>query len=367
MTNKIVEIETSKLIFDNENPRFSMIYNDGKQPFDEIIERMVKKENIQELMGSISEQGYFSGEPLLVVSTGNEYTVVEGNRRLAALKILNGEILPKTKLASIANIINEAKIQPRKVACIVFSERKEILRYLAYRHVTGPKKWDSLSKAIYIKQLRESFFKELDLDSQLRSLAKEMGSRKDYVAKMLTTLNILEYAEDKDFFGLNNLKREHVDFSVLATALGYSNIPKYVGLDNGNVVDFNDLDDKGCKDIFAWMFLQNESGETVLGESRNLGKLSAVLSNEIATEKLREDRNLQSAYLFTNGPEEAFSQSINMALMHLKNAYETIPVIQSFNSDLQAKIEEIENITDSVMFSVHKKIKKAKRINEEND
>lgn len=41
----------------------------------------------QDLMSSIGQQDYFPGEPLLVVSAGNDsFIVVEGNRRLAASK-----------------------------------------------------------------------------------------------------------------------------------------------------------------------------------------------------------------------------------------------------------------------------------------
>lgn len=364
MTNTIKNIDLRDLEFDPHNPRFSLIYNDKMQPLDEIMDRMVKKENIQELMGSISEQGYFQGEPLLVyedIDNANKFFVIEGNRRLAALKILNGLLTPSSKLSSFKLIIEEAKHIPSIVPCIVFAERKEVLRYLAYRHITGPKKWDSLSKAIYIKQLRNEFFSELPLDEQLKSIAKEMGSRKDYVAKMLTTLSLLEYAEDKDFFGLQRLNREDIDFSVLTTALGYANITAFIGLQNGSVVDFEKLNDSSVKDLFSWMFVQNESGETPLGESRNLGKLATILTSTIATNKLKEERNLQAAYLYTAGPEKTLIQSINMALYHLKNAYEIIPSLDSMTDDLTTTLDKIDEMNDSLRLSIKRKVKRTLR------
>ncbi len=45
-------------------------------------------------MLSIGQQGYFPGEPLLAVKSNGNYIVVEGNRRLAAVKLLNGDLLP---------------------------------------------------------------------------------------------------------------------------------------------------------------------------------------------------------------------------------------------------------------------------------
>ncbi|HDT3785426.1 ParB N-terminal domain-containing protein [Enterobacter hormaechei] len=362
MNHIIKDISVKELIFDPQNPRFSMVYNHNLQPEHEIIERMVKKENIQELMGSISEQGYFSGEPLLVVDNkNNTYTVVEGNRRLAALKLLNKEIAPTTKLSSIESIIEEAKIIPDEISCMIFDDRRDILRYLSYRHITGPKKWDSLSKAIYIKQLREEFFSKLSLDEQLRALAKEMGSRKDYVAKMLTTLNLLEYAEKKEFFGLKNLKRDHIEFSILTTALGYTNLSNYIGLPNGSVVDVDNIKDDNAKDIFAWMFLQNESGETILGESRNLGKLSEIVTSHEAVDKLKKDKDIKEAYLFTTGPENTFLHLINYALTSLKNAYEIAPLVNKPSEGLIKKLEDIEDLNENLIFSLRKKIRKISR------
>ena len=53
-----------------------------------VIDYMVKYGNVTELMLSIGETGYSEAEPLLVVKEGTDkYIVVEGNRRLAALKL----------------------------------------------------------------------------------------------------------------------------------------------------------------------------------------------------------------------------------------------------------------------------------------
>ncbi|WP_410015834.1 ParB N-terminal domain-containing protein [Sodalis sp. C49] len=364
--NQVRNINICDLTFDPENPRFSMVYNDTTQPVDEIIERMVRLENVQELMGSISEQGYFDGEPLLVCgSDAGKFIVVEGNRRLAALKLLNGELTPSTKLPSIKNIIDEAKHKPLFVPCIVFLNRKEILRYLGYRHITGPKKWDSLSKAIYIKQLRDIFFSNLDLDEQLRSLAKEIGSRKDYVAKMLTSLNVLNYVEEKDFFGIYNIKKENVDFSILTTALSYTNIANYIGLENASVVDFGKLDENKSKDIFAWLFSQNQNGETVLGESRQLSKLAAVVSNELAVERLKKEQNLSEAYIFTEGPENAFIKSLEISLKNLRNAYEMVPTLEKVNDGVIELLSKIDGLNYDLTNSVNRIIRNNKRdINE---
>lgn len=86
----------ANLKFDIYNPRLPKrlqgITNDS-----EIIDYMVKNGNILELMKSISELGYSAAEPVLVVldEKDKKYIVVEGNRRLTAVKLLNNPGLAK--------------------------------------------------------------------------------------------------------------------------------------------------------------------------------------------------------------------------------------------------------------------------------
>ena len=84
MANQQVKmIDTAILEFDPANPRFYRL-NDSHS-IEAVVEEMLDDESVQDLMLSIGQKGYFEGEPLLVVrKPGGHFTVVEGNRRLAA-------------------------------------------------------------------------------------------------------------------------------------------------------------------------------------------------------------------------------------------------------------------------------------------
>jgi hypothetical protein len=94
-TGKIEYFSTQDLNFDPENPRFYRLNDPSSVPA--VIEEMLDDEGVQDLMLSIGEKDYFEGEPLLVAEDINgALIVVEGNRRLAATKLLNGDIDPST-------------------------------------------------------------------------------------------------------------------------------------------------------------------------------------------------------------------------------------------------------------------------------
>lgn len=174
MDNKIVEIETNKLDFDPKNPRFFRL-NDASNAAT-VIEEMLDDESVHDLMLSIGQQGYFPGEPLLAVKSNGNYIVVEGNRRLAAVKLLNGDLLPpKRKLKGVQEIIDDTTNKPKKLPCIIYENREDVLRYIGYRHITGVKEWDSLSKAKYLKELCDTFYSHEPKEIVLKNLARLSG------------------------------------------------------------------------------------------------------------------------------------------------------------------------------------------------
>ncbi|MDR6233569.1 ParB N-terminal domain-containing protein [Pseudomonas oryzihabitans] len=358
---EIQRIAIEDLDFDPQNPRFSRYFELESQPEAQVIEMMVRAENVQELMGSIGEQGYFVGEPLLVAKSDSKLIVVEGNRRLAALKLLSGNISPNTRMPSVEALKAEAKNPPSDVECIVFDDRRDILRYLGYRHITGAKKWDSLSKARYLKQLRDEFYSGMDEDEQHRSIAREIGSRKDYVAQMLAGLNVFERAEQQGFYGLQRVRAEDVDFGVLTTALSYSNIAEFVGLENRGDVQGENINDGNVKSLLSWIFAQDQNGETILGESRNLRKLSAVVASAPAVEQLLKGASLETAYLHTEGPAKAFTAALNNAHKRLVSVYELVPDIERFDREQLQLIEKINDLSEDVRTLIEKGIRRQKR------
>ena len=126
-----LSLTVASLDFDPHNPRFPAEVAAG--PVTDLIERFVRDERLLEVVNSIADQGYFAGEPLLVVwqKETDRYIVVEGNRRLAALKLLSGLVDVPPGRSSIEDACASAKHRPTEVPCLVFANEDLILRYLA--------------------------------------------------------------------------------------------------------------------------------------------------------------------------------------------------------------------------------------------
>ncbi|WP_205231153.1 ParB/Srx family N-terminal domain-containing protein [Azospira oryzae] len=324
MAQAVVELSLDLLDFDPSNPRFPRSVNEG--PEDLLVERMAREERVLELMESIGEQGYFPGEPLIAVRHGDgRYYVAEGNRRLAALKLLSGHLAIPARLTTLLDAKESAQFKPTSVPCLVFDDVDQVLRYLGFRHITGVKPWKPIAKARYLERLRQSnMYRGLDHDTLLRRLAKEIGSRHDYVGQMLTSLAVLDYAQANDFFGIQRIDPDRIDFSLLSTALSYENIYRHIGLESRKDIDAPNINKNNASELFVWLYSQRDDNTTVLGESRNLEQLAKIIGNEHSLAELRESRDLASAYRLTSGPQEALGDALQEVKKTLEAAFKLL-------------------------------------------
>lgn len=324
-----VMLSVESLDFDPSNPRFPPKIAQG--PVEDLLQRFVRDERLLEVIESIGNHGFFPGEPLLVVPEGNRFRVVEGNRRLAALKLLVGELPLPAGRTTIKNAVDAAEFRPAEVPCLAFDDEKEILRYLGFRHITGIKSWGALQKARYAARMYEKY-SSLPEDEGLRLLARETGSRKDTVGQMLTALKLYDRAEERNFFGLQ-IVPEQVEFSVLGTTLSYSALTDFLGLESRNDLKVKGLNESSLKDLFDWLFVVEGRSKPIVTESRNLRKLAAVVSSGTAIKELRNTGNLDQAYELSSGPEEALASSLKTALRRLETAQGLVPKVPKIGEE----------------------------------
>src|SRR3954465_13118947 len=81
-------IEYDKLLLDGKNPRLAEHALGDKPTQAELLEILWKKMAVDELAMSIAARGYFTHEPLFIAEEDGKLVVIEGNRRLAAIKLL---------------------------------------------------------------------------------------------------------------------------------------------------------------------------------------------------------------------------------------------------------------------------------------
>src|SRR5437762_10452654 len=123
------------LAFDRANPR---MVGYGIQPTtaeEEVIKTLWVEMAVDEVAMSIAASGFWPHEPLIVANEDGKWVVIEGNRRLAAVRVLTNAALAAELGTNLgANLSLEVRGTLEELP-VIKSTREESWRYMGFRHV----------------------------------------------------------------------------------------------------------------------------------------------------------------------------------------------------------------------------------------
>lgn len=345
-------ISLSKLFLDSNNPRLpkSLQGSDEKQ----ILEYMLLDASLIELMLAIGKNDFFPGEQLLVVKDrqSDDYIVIEGNRRLSAVKLLNDPALVTVQKSKVKQAVEEAEYIPTEIPCLIFETPEEIHNYLGYRHITGIKEWKLLEKARYLFELWKSQYADLDLNEASKELAKSIGSRRDYVKRILVGYQVFDQIQDEAYFKIPGLDDTTFYFNYIADSLNKPNIADYLGLNVKNIDDIEEvnIDVDHLENWTRWLFEKNAEGKTrLIGDSASLTALNSVLGVTAAKAAFIEKGvSLENALELTGETESQFLNFINLALNNLENADRLVIKANITYDEVADQLKEIRSLASKL-------------------
>ena len=332
----------SELELDRENPRLPTRLMGAAE--DEILHYLARKTNIEELITSIGENDFFPGEAIVVTANKAKagiYTVLEGNRRLTALKLLLDPELAATISRGASEAVAKARNRPERVPAYEVARRKDVLQYLGFRHISGVQRWEPLAKARYLKILYRQA--KGDPDMRYRQIAGEIGSRRDAVRKNLDALAAYEVVKENGFFNIPDLDEESFQFGVFYTALGNSKVAIFTGIRENDgqpthpIEDPSKLNTDTIKELVEWMSVKDAAGRTRLGDSRNIKYLTEVVSTPRALDLFRQGATLEVAYRETPDLQNEFIHDLQSATSSVKSANEKLSAGAVDNTNLDVK------------------------------
>jgi hypothetical protein len=311
-----VELGVDELRLDPDNPRF--VTDRDTTDLATFLPWFNTDADLLAVASSIATNGYHWAEPLLVAPRDDgdaRLVVVEGNRRFAAvLLLLNPELLPR--LSQFRELSGEADHDElRRLPCLRYSDRNEILEYLGNRHVVGVKEWKPLAKARYVRQLRERA-EQLGEPSDDRTLAKRIGSNAPYVRRLLNSLQAFEAVELRQ-------AKDEARFSILQTALQYSKIADFVGIGARTPEGQDDIKPDALQELATWTLEPADPGRAASQprvNTRTLDLLNEVVENAAALDAFRDGANIERAHRLTGAEAGALLDALADATEALASA-----------------------------------------------
>ena len=230
------EYKVSTLQLDVNNPRIR--YSNANLNQTQIMKLLIENEKIYELAKKISEEGYFVGEEPIICIENDKKVVLEGNRRVASLKLLQN---PKKYLSTVkANVLlkniveNKIPIDDYKIRCHIAPNRLQANPIIYERHKgDAVKRWETGNQYSFVSDM---YLKDgLSVDDICDVLNETRGN----VLKTIKVYNLFKEGQsilDKegvhintDNFNLTNLERFYnVDEAKQFLGISFNN-------DNGDI------------------------------------------------------------------------------------------------------------------------------------
>lgn len=218
-----VVLDPLKINLDFNNPRFSMFDFSTEE---EIVKYLVDFEQIKELAFQIGENGYNTiGERIIILKSRNagkiNYTVLEGNRRVASLKLLfqYSSLLTSSERKKLEQLnLNRKDFE---VSCDVVNEdtREEALFKISAKHVDGIKTWSATDKRVFYHNLYTQYRKKgLSSDEALAKIKNITPERKVTIRNAIQQLNYLTSVYNATQIYKSDLEKlAHLDTDVLVS------------------------------------------------------------------------------------------------------------------------------------------------------
>jgi len=279
-----VPLQVDQLRFDPGNPRIAEAL--GRSPSQrEMYDYLVSAEmEARELVPSFVVNGYLPYEPLIVrPAKRGTYTVLEGNRRLAALQSM------RDSDDSVEQTAYRDK-QLSSVPCMVFEgSDDDELAYLGLRHLSKTKDWSAAAKAAFVERI-------LRRGRTLQDAARITNTGSPSLRSLLLTRRLFERAAALGMELPSHIEGE-LFFWHLGDAVRRSNTKRYLQIvESSNPLEQPDLNESRLEHLVTWLYGNAKTGETKLIRSiRDIPDLDSCLANERATRSLEAGSSLEEA------------------------------------------------------------------------
>ena len=306
--HEIGPVKVSDLRLDLDNPRFVGL-NFGTEA--DMIAYLYENADLSELLLSILNSGYMDFEPIVV--RRGDYKVLEGNRRVAALRLIRDtELRERLKIKLPGTVTTNAT--PDEIRAVFVENTTEARKYIGFKHINGPQKWDAMSKAKYAADWHAE-------GAPLDEIGKALGDTLNTVTRMLNGYHVYRQAVEAGFDPDARSARRFA-FSHLYTALTRQSIKQWLELEDGPtapLVPEHRVD--RLLTLMSWLYGRGDAEPAVVKtQNPDLNRLADVIGNPRAREMLMSSRSLSTAYEEIEPPSTRLETALIQAVRYTEAA-----------------------------------------------
>ena len=354
------KVPVGRLRLDRRNPR--LIGEDGNASDEAIVARLYAAAELDELLQSIAANGYMDIEPLVVMdgpdAGSGELIVLEGNRRLAALRLLREPELASRITASegvrisIPPVADSVRATFDEVSVYPVADRESARAFIGFKHINGPAKWDAYAKA----RFAAAWYRDGRPEGGLAGIARAIGDKHDTIKRMVSAIYVLDQARNEGLFDIEDRHTRKLNFSHLYTALSRSQYMEYLGLGTGwarhdpepNQVPREKREE--LRKVLVWIYGSKKDDVRPVVQSQNpdVKRLGEVLAHAQGRHLLEATGNLDTAHASTEPVDRQFTASLIRARDNLRDAAGSLRAYDGRDQSLLDIAEDVKETAETV-------------------
>ena len=351
------KVPVERLRLDRRNPR---LHGEDEKASDEaIIARLYRSAGLDELLQPISANGYMDIEPLIVVCgrdiANGDLIVLEGNRRLAALRLLRepslaGRIASTQGLPIMVPRIDESlRATLDHVSVYPVASRERVRPLIGFKHINGPAKWDAYTKARFAAE----WYKAGRVEGiGLADIARSIGDRHNTIKRMVSAIYLLDQAEREGVFDVEDRYVRRLNFSHLYAALSRRQFAQFLGLESDWALHDPEPDQVPTerlgelRKMLIWIYGSKKDGVPPVVQFQNpdIKRLGEVLSHAQGRHMLETTRDLSAAHASTEPMELQFTTSLIRARDNMRKA---VGALRAFDGRDQSLLDISEDVNET--------------------
>ena len=364
----ITVVPVERLRLDRGSPR--LVGEAAEAPDEWIVARLYRSADLEELLQSMSANGYLDIEPLVVMgdvdADDGGLIVLEGNRRLATLRLLREPALVRRIAStehvriSVPAVDDSLRATFDHVSVYRVASRRRARAFIGFKHMNGPAKWDAYGKA----RFAADWYRAGRADGTgLEQIAAAIGDRHDTVKRMVAAMYVLEQAEREGLFEIEGRHTVKFNFSHLYAALSRSQYMAYLGLGldwarndpTPDPVPRERLD--ALRRVLVWIYgsKSDDVRPVVQMQNPDIERLGEVLADAEARHALEQTGSLAQAHASTETVDERFISSLLHSRETIGDAGGLLRAYDGRDKSLLDVAEDVKETADSVYLSMVQK------------
>lgn len=366
---KEAELYPAELLqLDLDNPRLQTGSDITTDSEDSVIEALVDIAALDELVTSICTNKYLNLEPLIVYSaTGKApYKVLEGNRRLASIRLIKDQELAESLGIKVPKKISQEVLDSIEKLLVYRVENPDDARaFIGFKHINGPQRWDAYAKAKYVTE----WYKKASGSIGIDEIAAKMGDNNNTLRAYIYAILILEQAEKEKLWTIKDRSpaRGRFAFSHFYTALGREQYQDYLGLTDGwsNTPPVEPIKKKflpNLEEVLSFIYGSKSDDREGLVKSQNpdLKNLGLAIVHEEARLILRNRGPLEVAMDALKDPSDAFHDALISTNLKIARAIDLMPKYKGGREEIDDLISQIYEQADTLQTMNERKKKRGK-------